>query len=196
MFSILAINISDEKNLTEFSEKIKNNVITYGFQCEIAHYSDLKTIDLNLYNSFVFSPTSLGKGSVWNTNEWSNKLNFTEEIFKTNKPILGLCGGHLLIGMRYNAKVIIDKEKEIGNNKYINIVEKSDSIFNGIDNNFIKVKQMHNNSIELPKDFHLLATSEKCRVQLMRSKKYNIYSAQFHMEENLDLFNNYLKNLL
>ncbi|HII85303.1 TPA: hypothetical protein HA273_01700 [Candidatus Bathyarchaeota archaeon] len=40
---------------------------------------------------------------------------------------------------------------------------------------------MHNYSLESPKDFEVLATSEKC-VQAIKHKSKNIYGVLFHPE--------------
>jgi GMP synthase (glutamine-hydrolysing) len=72
-------------------------------------------------------------------------------------------------------------------------VVKQDPIFDGIPATFT-VKQMHNDSVTLPENFELLATSKTCKVQLMKHKQNPLYTCQFHPEfYNTRLIHNFLQ---
>ena len=52
---------------------------------------------------------------------------------------------------------------------------------------------MHNDSITVPIDFELLATSETCVNQLMKNKYKPLYTSQFHPEYyNPELIENFI----
>ena len=107
------------------------------------------------------------------------------------KPVFGICAGHHITGFLFGSKILRSVEPESGDFE-VEIV-KQDPIFEGLSAT-IKVKQMHNDSISLPEKFELLATSETCKVQLMKHKKYPLYTCQFHPEfYNIRLIQNFIK---
>ncbi|MDA3893293.1 MAG: hypothetical protein PF517_16645 [Salinivirgaceae bacterium] len=111
-------------------------------------------------------------------------------IREYNKPILGSCHGHQLLGVLYGSNIIIGKECEEG---FLNIRSiENDPIFSDIQSSIV-VEQHHVKSISLPNDFKLLASSEKCKVQLMKHKEKPFYGCQFHIESRLDLVMNFVE---
>lgn len=84
-----------------------------------------------------------------------------------------------------------NKEPESGD---FNVeITKPDPLFDEMPNS-IRVKQMHDDSITLPTEFELLATSTTCKNQLMKHKQKPIYTCQFHPEfYNPELIKNFVK---
>jgi len=139
-------------------------------------------------------------------------LDFSDFIHATRKPVLGICGGHQLIGLSFRARVVTldqqEQEKRRSNRvteyqyRFVRIVEPEDPIFAGIDNPESKVWQDYtregrilrvwqNHGLQLdrvPAGFKLLARSYLCRNQMMvkRSDDQLIYSVQFHLEKSFE----------
>lgn len=138
-----------------------------------------------------------------------NTTDWVEYVFKTFQPlsdivksgtlpVLGLCGGHQLIGLLYNAECgplrqltpgEVDPAdwapgwfKELG---YLPVrVIQDDPIFTGLDKEPIFYESHYWQIKQLPAEFDLLASTPDCRIQVIRHKKYLIYGTQFHPEVN------------
>ena len=137
---------------------------------------------------------------------------FADFIHTTRKPVLGLCGGHQLIGLSFGARVITldqqEQQKRRTNRvteyqyRFVRIVEPEDPIFAGIDNpesrvwqdytregRILRVWQNHGLQLDrVPPGFKLLARSYLCRNQMMVKHSDNqlIYSVQFHLEKSFE----------
>ena len=140
---------------------------------------------------------------------------FMRFIRATRAPVLGICGGHQLIGLSFGARVVtLDsrEQQERRDNRvteyqyrFVRIVDPNDPIFGGIDNpqsgvwqdytkegRILRVWQNHGLQLDrLPDDFKLLATSYLCKNQMMvkRSDGQLIYSVQFHLEKSFEDWN-------
>lgn len=138
--------------------------------------------------------------------------NFASFIKTTRIPVLGICGGHQLIGLSFGARVLTldqqaQEERRTGRvveyqYRFVRIVEPDDPIFRGIDNpesrrwhdytrdgRVLRVWQNHGLQLDrVPEGFTLLATSYLCRNQMMakRSDDQMIYSVQFHLEKSFE----------
>jgi GMP synthase (glutamine-hydrolysing) len=140
---------------------------------------------------------------------------FSDFIHQTSLPVLGICGGHQLIGLSFGARVItLDsleqserRENRVTEYQYrlVRIVEPNDPIFLDLDNpqsgvwqdytregRILRVWQNHGLQLDqVPEGFNLLATSYLCRNQMMvkRSEGQMIYSVQFHLEKSFEDWN-------
>jgi GMP synthase (glutamine-hydrolysing) len=140
---------------------------------------------------------------------------FSDFIHQTSLPVLGICGGHQLIGLSFGARVITldsQEQSERRDNRVteyqyrlVRIVEPDDPIFQDIDNpqsgvwqdytregRILRVWQNHGLQLDqVPTGFTLLATSYLCRNQMMvrRSEGQMIYSVQFHLEKSFEDWN-------
>jgi len=137
---------------------------------------------------------------------------FAAFIKTTRIPVLGICGGHQLIGLSFGARVLtLDQQSQEERRsdrvveyqyRFVRILEPNDPIFKGIDNpesrrwhdytrvgRVLRVWQNHGLQLDrVPEDFTLLATSYLCRNQMMakRSDDQMIYSVQFHLEKSFE----------
>lgn len=140
---------------------------------------------------------------------------FAEFIRQTSTPVLGICGGHQLVGLSFGARVVtLDsqeqrdrRENRVTEYQYrlVRIVDPADPIFQAIDDpqsgiwqdytkqgRILRVWQNHGLQLdEVPEEFTLLATSYLCRNQMMvkRSEGQLIYSVQFHLEKSFEDWN-------
>ena len=137
---------------------------------------------------------------------------FSDFIRVTSTPVLGICGGHQLVGLSFGARVItLDSQEQHARRenrvteyqyRFVRIVEPEDPIFAGIDNpqsavwqdytregRILRVWQNHGLQLDqVPAGFKLLATSYLCKNQMMvkRSDDQLIYSVQFHLEKSFE----------
>jgi len=137
---------------------------------------------------------------------------FGRFIRTTTTPVLGICGGHQLIGLSFDARVLtldsLDQRERRENRvieyqyRLVRIVQPTDPIFDEIDNpgsglwqeytregRILRVWQNHGLQLDrVPEGFTLLATSYLCKNQMMvkRSDNQLIYSVQFHLEKSFE----------
>jgi len=138
--------------------------------------------------------------------------NFAGFIKTTKTPVLGICGGHQLVGLSFGARVVTldqQEQKDRRDNRlteyqyrFVRIVDPSDAIFAGVDNpqssvwqeytkegRILRVWQNHGLQLDrVPEGFKLLATSYLCKNQMMvkHSGGQLIYSVQFHLEKSFE----------
>lgn len=140
---------------------------------------------------------------------------FGNFIRTTRIPVLGICGGHQLVGLSFGAHVLtLDRleqheQRENRRNEYeyrfVRITDPQDPIFRGINNpdpglwqdytkqaRILRVWQNHGLQLDqVPAGFKLLATSYLCRNQMMvnRDNGQLIYTVQFHLEKSFEDWN-------
>jgi GMP synthase-like glutamine amidotransferase len=140
---------------------------------------------------------------------------FSDFIRVTTVPVLGICGGHQMVGLSFGARVMtLDSQEQSQRRdnrvveyqyRLIRIVEPEDPIFADINNpqsgvwqdytkegRILRVWQNHGLQLDsIPAGFALLATSYLCRNQMMvkRSGGQLIYTVQFHLEKSFEDWN-------
>ena len=134
---------------------------------------------------------------------------FGQFIRQTKTPVLGICGGHQLVGLSFGARVItLDKLEQHEQRaarpqeyqyRFIRITEPEDPIFKNINCSdpqtparILRVWQNHGLQLDrIPVGFELLAASYLCRNQMMvkRSDGQLIYTVQFHLEKSFEDWN-------
>jgi GMP synthase (glutamine-hydrolysing) len=139
---------------------------------------------------------------------------FSRFIRQTRTPVLGICGGHELVGLSFGARVLTlsnmeQREQRQGRSfeyqyRFIRIVDPVDPIFCGINDpesgmwqdytreaSILRVWQNHGLQLDrVPDGFKLLATAYLCRNQMMvkRTDGQLIYCVQFHLEKSFQDF--------
>lgn len=138
--------------------------------------------------------------------------NFNRFVHSTHIPVLGICGGHQLIGLSYNSRIETLDHREPHERRvdrpfeyqyrFIRITQPDDPIFAGINDRdggvwqeyttqarILRVWQNHGLQLDrVPEGFQLLATSYLCRNQMMvrRAEEQLIYAVQFHLEKSFE----------
>ncbi|NDB35423.1 MAG: GMP synthase [Flavobacteriia bacterium] len=99
-------------------------------------------------------------------------------IKTTDLPILGICFGHQLIGLLYNASASRMKES-----RSLNEIEQfvECPILNRLPQVF-EMQEDHCESISIPDEFELVANSDECVNEVMQHQEKSIYGVQFHPE--------------
>lgn len=135
---------------------------------------------------------------------------FQSFIHRVQVPVMGICGGHQMIGQAFGAEIrTLDgqtpAEKRHGRlieyqYRFVKITELSDPIFAGIENRpsarwqkytnrrqLLRVWQNHGLEVDrLPEGFTQLARGYLTEVQMMvrRTDRQLIYGTQFHLEKS------------
>lgn len=162
-----------------------------------------------------FQPDAIVMSGTYSDFDYYNRQHldrFERFIKATEIPVLAICGSHQLVGAAFGArlKTLDDLELSVKRTdriveyqyRFIKIVDKTDPIFKGIDDqtsgiwqdytkedNILRVWQNHGVQVEgVPEGFELLATSYLCKNQMMvrRSGGQMIYCVQFHMEKSFE----------
>lgn len=109
------------------------------------------------------------------------------DYFKDKIEILGVCLGHQCIAEVFGAEVVIADELVHGKVSKINLLDKDNLLFAGIDNNF-SATRYHSllvNKKNLPEELNILAETEKGEIMAIKHKDYPVYGVQFHPESIL-----------
>jgi len=135
---------------------------------------------------------------------------FADFAVKTPVAMLGICGGHQLVGLCFGVGcVTLDgeepREQRQGRTfeyqyRFIRISDPADPIFRGIhdgdtgvwqeyttEGNIIRVWQNHGLQLaRVPEEFKMIATGYRCKNQMMvkRAGGQLIYTVQFHLEKS------------
>lgn len=141
---------------------------------DVVHYSSLTPDIINSYEKIIISGCPITERFAV-----AKELKHFRWIKKFEKPILGICCGHQIIGKVFGSRLIHDIEKEIG--RYHVYLNHRHPILKYVKSNFV-AEELHTDSITLPKEFMLLAHSDKCRVEIMKHKKKEIFGVEFHPE--------------
>ncbi len=154
---------------------------------DLKEYRDIdSSFNPSVYDAIIISASPKGDNG-----NFKERMSHFWWLVDCNTPILGICAGHQLIGVTFGAILIKDSESEEG------ILEidrlKNEPLFDGYEKKLM-VTHHHKDSITLPDDFELLASSPTCKNQAMKHQSKMIYSMQWHAEEsNLDIIQNFIK---
>lgn len=174
---------------------------------EVAHLSEVSRVVER------FQPEAIVLSGTLSDFDFYNPLiieSFGRFIRSTKIPVLGICGGHQLIGQCFGARIVtLDHREphELRANRpfeyqyrFIRITEPNDPIFCGIhdqdsgvwqdyttEGRILRVWQNHGLQLDhIPEGFQSLATAYLCKNQMMvrRAEGQLIYAVQFHLEKS------------
>ena len=167
-----------------------------GEPCVIVHYSEFQPEQLESPN--VSALVTSGNHSLWEDYDIpSDFRQFHAVIETTQKPVLGICGGHQLIGLllggdarplrRLNAgETDVHPEyapgflKEWGH--YPLEFDAADPLFRELPAPMVVTQHHFWEVSRMPRDFRSIASNGNCAVQAMRHNHRPIYGVQFHPE--------------
>jgi GMP synthase-like glutamine amidotransferase len=192
-------------------DNIRNNVarLIKRPTVRVAHFSEIKEAEEE------FQPDAIVLSGTLRDFDYYNPLhleNFGEFIRGTATPVLGICGGHQLVGMSFGARIITLDNMEAHEHRegrpfeyqyrFIRITDPDDPVFKGIQDEesglwqdyttearILRVWQNHGLQLDrIPEGFKLLATAYLCRNQMMvkRADGQLIYTVQFHLEKSFE----------
>lgn len=119
-----------------------------------------------------------------------------EYLDQAEYPILGICAGMQFMATHFGGSTGPAIRAEFGRTRLY--VDVEDQLFRGVPRDF-DVWESHNDEVkDVPEGFEVLAHSDTCKVEAMRSLKRPLYAVQFHPEvENTDhgadIFRNFLR---
>jgi GMP synthase-like glutamine amidotransferase len=155
-------------------------------------------------------------GTLRDFDLYSTKLikNFAAIVQKTSIPVLGICGGHQLVGLSFGAEIVTldykDPRKKRNGRireyeyRYIKVTKPEDPIFKGMDDEMsyfweagnqkhvLRVWQNHGLMVDrVPEGFTNLAKSYLCPIQMMvkRGDGQLFYTVQYHLEKSFEDWN-------
>ena len=192
-------------------DNIQNNIarLVRRPQICITHYSELAEAEGETRPDAIVLSGTLRDFDYYNPRHLEK---FGEFIRSTKTPVLGICGGHQLVGMSFGARIVTldhmeQHERREGRPfeyqyRFIRITDLDDPIFKGIQDeetglwqdytteaSILRVWQNHGLQLDrVPEGFKLLATAYLCRNQMMvkRTEGQLIYTVQFHLEKSFE----------
>jgi GMP synthase (glutamine-hydrolysing) len=135
---------------------------------------DFSTENLNQFTGVVISGAPILLTEI-DPAPYLQKLSWIKTY---QKPILGICFGHQLIGLLHGARIA--KMKEDRDFQEIEVL-KDDLLFDRLPDIF-EMQEDHCEHISLPHGFELLACSDACINEVMKHRDKPIYGVQFHPE--------------
>jgi len=208
----LAARLNREREISGLAvENISNNIarLVRRPETHIAHISELAQAANKYYPHAIVLSGTLSDFDFYNPRLIESVGNF---LRSTKTAVLGICGGHQLVGLSFGVRVVTldNLEQHERRNRslyeyqyrFVRITAPDDPIFCEIHNRetgvwqdyttearILRVWQNHGLQLEkMPEGFKLLATSYLCRNQMMVRKDDGqlIYSVQFHLEKSFE----------
>ena len=173
------------------SDKVKNIeevLATLGAASKTIALADADTTNFNAFSGVIISGSPLLVTDP-GMEQHLSKFQFVESY---EKPIFGICFGHQVLALLYGAEGILGEA--IKGDELVTVITP-DLLFSGLGEQAY-FSQNHRESVTLPEDFELLATSASCQNEAMRHKTKQLFGVQFHPEVSGDagvvLFKNFI----
>ncbi len=210
-----ALELQRERKISALAvENILNNIarLVKSPTTRVAHLSELTEAARDFQPDAIVLSGTLRDFDYYNP---AHLEEFGRFIRSTRIPVLGICGGHQLVGLGFGARVMtldnMEQHERRDNRsfeyqyRFIRITEPDDPIFQGINDvesgiwqdytkeaRILRVWQNHGLQLDrVPQGFKLLATAYLCRNQMMvkRNEGQLIYTVQFHLEKSFEDWN-------
>ncbi|MDI9608990.1 MAG: GMP synthase subunit A [Candidatus Verstraetearchaeota archaeon] len=121
-------------------------------------------------------------GGPFSVNDGIERFGILPEIVeKASFPILGICLSHQLIGKLLGGEIIKGSKPEYGRT-LIRVIEE-DEILSGVGKEFVAWAS-HNDEVRRTgrESFDVLAESDCCTVEALKTRGRAVYGVQFHVE--------------
>lgn len=146
--------------------------------CKVMEFDNITKQELEKAEYVILSGSSASLRNPMTVSRYEKEIHF---IRNTTNPLLGICFGHQLIGKAYGSKIKRLSTRVDGFEK-IQILEP-DLLFSSWEKeDFVFLKESHEDVISLPEDFIHLAWSRSCEIEAMKHTKKPVYSVQAHIE--------------
>jgi len=165
---ILIINCGSSK--TPYIEQAVDAICDY----QSIGMNDLNSSELQNFDGIIISGAPILITEV-DTTPYQKLFSW---IPNHNKPILGICFGHQMLGLSFGAFASRQREDR----DWQLIEQMSESIlFNKLPQEF-EMMEDHCESISIPANFNLIASSDVCVNEAMQHKDLPFFGVQFHPE--------------
>ncbi len=166
-----------------------------GLDCYCFHYTQLKrdSLEKPAVKAVILrppSPAAMLKCEAAREEIWAM-------VRESRKPMIGFCGGFHQVYLAFGGKCADMRRLRPGesdpNPKYapgylkewgfckVKVLRR-DPIFEGLGDELDMLQQHVSECAKLPAEFDLLASSDLCRVQVVKHKTKLLYATQFHPE--------------
>ncbi len=147
-----------------------------------------------------------GFGKSFDEFDLAQLYGLSDVLRGTELPMLGLCGGHQLLGhifsrdLRQVERLEDEPIRRLGAGEPdmypeyhagwykekgmqpVRVLEREDPLFAGLPGTIMVLESHYCEVKTLPPEFVLLASNDNCRVQAMRHRERPVYGTQFHPE--------------
>lgn len=137
-------------------------------------YYDFDEKKLQKYSAVVFSGAPILLSQIDN----SKYIADFQWVKQYNKPILGICFGHQLLGLLFGASVSLQREDR--GMQWIEVIAHN-PLFDDLENP-VEMQEDHCESISVAPGFELTATSDFTVNEAMHHKSLPFFGVQFHPE--------------
>jgi len=170
-----------------------------GGQVTVIRYSEVvpSEVEQQGFGAVILT----GCGTEWSEYYPGSFAGLHQLIRQTDIPILGICGGHQVIGQAYvcpvgRMRLLRPKEEDpwpeyragaFKEKGFLPVKRIKDSpLFAELPETMI-VSESHANEIKaVPPGYELMASTEECRIQVVQSRSRAIFGTQFHPESHDD----------
>lgn len=137
-------------------------------------YYDFDEKTLQKYSAVVFSGAPILLTQI----DYDQYIKHIQWVMNFEKPILGICFGHQLLGLLHGASVSMQREDR--GMQWIEVIAHN-PLFDDLENP-VKMQEDHCESISVPPGFELSATSDFTVNEAMHHKSKPFFGVQFHPE--------------
>ncbi|MBN2102156.1 MAG: TIGR00289 family protein [Candidatus Aenigmarchaeota archaeon] len=163
----LIIDSCDRKDSLSKDEFVLPIAKAVGYDCFVRHFSEVGEKDLKKCKRVIIS------GSPFGDFESTKHLEKFKWLKTFEKPVLGICAGHQVIGLVFGSEI---KNGKIIGMKNIKAAKKNELIPKDIEGYC-----MHSQIITKPEGFDIIAKSGNF-IEAIKHKKRPIFGVQFHPE--------------
>ena len=160
----------------------------FGEDYRIVPLDEVHSTNFNEYSGIIIS----GSPILLIEDEDNYYVNTFTFLKTYERPVLGICFGHQVLGLVHGAMISIGES--IKGMEEIQAVHES-PLFVGIASP-AAFDQNHREHITVPPRFKLLATSASCENEAMEHENRCLYGVQFHPETSGDVGKKLLQNFI